>query len=623
MEYRRGWRAFIRSAESRGLRDVDRQVLARIWSYARPYKGQMALIASVVLIQSLLGILPPLLYRHFIDSILPVRDLRPWVLFSALLLALPFLTVLIGLIQHIYVQRLGETLVLALRNTMFDHVHRLSMRFFTHTREGEIVARFTQDVEGARRMITNTIPQVTAAVFTLVSTLVIMGILEWRLALPGLLLFPLLWPFAFWLARILRRTHHRGLEYNAQLTSIVSENLSVQGAMLMKLFGQQKNARDQFHALSDAVRQFRIRWAIMSYWLTSGMGILSGVGVALFYSWGGWLVMQGEMSIGTIVAFVAYLPRLYRPIAAISHVPVELIQGIVSFERAFAYMDIPIEIEDSARARTLSRTAGRLAFEHVSFGYVSTRPEAMAVPEGNPARSWALHNVSFAVEPGQMVALAGLSGAGKSTLISLVMRLYDPVEGRILLDGHDLRDLTLDTLSAHIGMVSQDTYLFHDTLRANLLYARPEATLADLEEVCRMAHIHDFIQALPEGLDTMVGEHGHRLSGGEKQRISIARVLLKKPAILLLDEATSHLDSHSEALIQEALAPLLSSCTSVVIAHRLSTIRRADLILVLDRGRIAERGRHEELLKQGGRYFHLHALQYHTRHTSGPDGDLH
>lgn len=633
MEYRRGWRAFIRNAESGSLRNIDRRVLARIWSYARPYKGQMALILAAVLLQALIGVAPPLFYRHFIDDILPVADLSRLYLFAGLLLALPFATVLVGLVQHTFATRLGETLVYDLRKAMFDHVHKLSLRFFTHTREGEVVARFTQDVEGARRMVTSTIPQSTTAIITLTATLIVMGRLEWRLTVPGILLFPLFWPFAYWLARILRRTHHQGLEYNAGLTSMVGETLNVNGVLLMKLFGQQHAAQARFDTLAELVRQFRIRWSILSYWLTSGMGIMSGVGVALFYGFGGYLVIRGEVTIGTIVALVAYLPRVFQPVASISHVSVDVIQGIASFERVFAYMDVPAEIQEAQDAEKLQAVAGRIEFDRVSFDYArlpasgaeaDARESAArsphrrgAVAEG-PGRP-ALENVSFRIEPGEMVALVGLSGAGKTTVLNLVMRIYDPTAGQIRLEGRDLRRLTLDTLSDHIGVVTQDAYLFFDTLRANVLYAKPTAGERELREVCAAAHLEDFIAELPEGLDTLVGERGHRLSGGEKQRVSIARAILKRPSVLLLDEATSHLDAQSEQAIQEALGPLLAHCTSLVIAHRLSTVRNADKILVLDEGRIAEAGSHAELMATQGLYSHLYALQYQTRRRPAAD----
>ncbi|MDE0670404.1 MAG: ABC transporter ATP-binding protein [Caldilineaceae bacterium] len=643
MHIRRGWRAVVGNTTTRSLRSVDRATVSRVWSFAKPHGAGIALVLLVVTAQSLVGLLPPLFYRHFIDTILPDKDLRLLVTFSAYLLALPVATVLLGLVQQLLIVRIGETLVYDLRNAMFDHVQQLSMRFFTSTRAGEIVARFTQDVEGARRMLTGTLPQLMTAFVTLVSTLVVMMQLEWRLTLPGLLLFPALWPFAWWMARLLRPIHHKTMEHNANLSSMVNETLSVNGASLMKLFGQQVGAGRQFRSLADLVREFRIRLGVLSYWLTSSMGILSGLGTALFYGFGGWLVFEGRMTEGTIVAFVAYLPRLYQPISMISHVPTETIQGVVSFERVFAYMDQPVEIKDRSEAVDLPAASGRLEFRDVTFDYHALPEEIRIWQEANPEQDApvrtmgrgrlglgalqgptpkghrepsagqappALQDLSFTVEPGQMVALVGLSGAGKSTVINLVMRLYDPTRGSILLDGHDLRDLSLQSLSRCIGMVTQHAYLFHDSLRANLLYAQPEASDEQVQDVCERAQLREFIDGLPDGLDTVVGERGYRLSGGEQQRVSIARVLLKQPSLLILDEATSHLDSHSEYLLQHALEPLFVDNTSLVIAHRLSTVRNADTILVLDKGRLVEVGSHDDLVRDQGLYSHLCALQF-------------
>ena len=597
MQVRRGWRAVVGNTTSRSLDSVERATVQRIWTFAKPHLGGIAVVLAVVTAQALVGLLPPLFYRYFIDTILPNKDLRLLVTFSLYLLALPVITVLLGLAQQFLIVRIGETLIYDLRNAMFDHVQLLSMRFFTATRSGEIVARFTQDVEGARRMLTGTVPQLMTAVVTLVSTLIVMMQLEWRLTLPGLLLFPALWPLAWWMARLLRPIHHKAMEHNANLSSMVNETLSVNGASLMKLFGQQTGAALKFRDLADLVREFRVRLGVLSYWLTSSMGILSGLGTALFYGLGGWMVLQGRMTEGTIVAFVAYLPRLYQPISMISHVPTETIQGVVSFERVFAYMDQPVEIKDKPKAVELTEANGHLEFRNVTFDYLNVPEETKIWQRSQPdqedvqrtpregslghgeASIWppndvrseagtlsppALQDLSFTVEAGQMVALVGLSGAGKSTVINLIKRLYDPSQGGIFLDGYDLMDLSLQSLARCIGMVTQHAYLFHDSLRANLLYARPDAQEEELREACDRAQLTEFIATLPGGLDTTVGERGYRLSGGEQQRVSIARVLLQQPSLLILDEATSHLDSLNERLLHKALQPLFESSTSLV-----------------------------------------------------------
>jgi ATP-binding cassette subfamily B protein len=371
---------------------------------------------------------------------------------------------------------------------------------------------------------------------------------------------------------------------------------------------------------------------LVGRWFFMGLGIASAIGTALIYWAGGYMVLEGAITVGTIVAFAAYLVRLYGPISALTNVQVEFATSMVSFERVFEYLDLPIEIQDAPRAVALGDVEGRVRFQDVSFSYLDGNDQADAEPAApgkngdspeeiaGPAasRRWALRHLSFEIQPGQLAALVGPSGAGKTTVTYLLPRLYDPVEGRITVDGRDLRDVTQESLAHQIGMVTQETYLFHDTVRANLLYARPDATQEELEAACRAANIHDFIAGLPEGYDTLVGERGYRLSGGEKQRLAIARVILKDPCILVLDEATSHLDSESEALIQAALEPLFEGRTSLVIAHRLSTILKADKILVLDDGHLVEEGTHDELLARGGLYAHLYETQFGSENELSP-----
>jgi ATP-binding cassette subfamily B protein len=465
-----------------------------------------------------------------------------------------------------------------------------------------------------------------------------MATIEWRLALLSVAVLPLFLLPAKRVARTLRRIRRQAMEHNAEMSNIVSETLSINGALLVKTFGSQARERERFSKTNAAVREIGVRRAQIGQLFFMGMGIAGSIGAALIYWVGGHLVLSGAISVGTIVAFAAYLFRLYGPISALTNVQVEFAQSMVSFERVFEYLDMPLEITERPGARPFRQVAGHVAFEHVWFQYPRVHPmqngqnglhgpgngadlaagSAQSNDDGAPiapvpTRPWALEDVSFEIRPGQLAALVGPSGAGKTTITYLLPRLYDPTRGRITLDGRDLRDGTLESLAAQIGMVTQETYLFHDTIRANLLYARPDATQADLERACRAAHIHDLIVSLPEGYDTVVGERGYRLSGGEKQRLAIARVILKDPRILVLDEATSHLDSQSEALIQAALEPLFQGRTSLVIAHRLSTILAADIILVLDQGRLVEQGTHRELLARGGLYAHLYETQFRQR----------
>jgi ATP-binding cassette subfamily B protein len=462
--------------------------------------------------------------------------------------------------------------------------------------------------------------------------------LEWRLTLLSIIIFPLFFLPARRIGLMLRRIVREAMDRNAAMNAMMHETLNVSGALLTKLFGRQADEIARFTRLSNEVRDIGVRRAVVGRWFFMMLSAVSAVGTALVFWAGGHLVIGEALTLGTLVAFTSYLAQLYGPIGALSNARVDFAQSLVSFERVFEVLDLPVEIEDAPGAITLERVRGHVRFEDVSFSYAAgdrlwarlpsttAEPDHTHVSAGESAsaedahslflrtraaeRQWAVRGLSFEIQPGQLAALVGPSGAGKTTVTYLLPRLYDPTEGRILLDGYDLRQVTLASLTAQIGMVTQETFLFHDTIRANLLYARPDATQAELEEACRAANIHDFIVGLPDGYDTVVGERGYRLSGGEKQRIAIARVLLKDPRILILDEATSSLDSHSEALIQAALQRVMRGRTSLVIAHRLSTILAADLILVLDEGRLVEQGTHSELLARGGLYAMLYNTQF-------------
>jgi len=619
-----GWRSFMQYDESQSQPRVSRQLLGRVLDYARPYWRSLTLMLVAIGITALIGLVPPLLFRDLIDNVLPNRDFARLNWLALGMIGIPVVSGLISVAQRYLSARVGEGIICDLRQAMYDHLQRMSLRFFTRTRSGEIVSRFNNDVVGAQSAVTGTMPDIVTNGITLVSTLVVMIAIEWRLALLSVAVLPLFLLPARRVGGILRRIRRQALQYNADMSSIITETLGINGALLVKIFGRQRQETARFRETSQQMRNIGVRRALVGRWFFLGLGIASAIGTALIYWAGGYQVLSGMITVGTIVAFAAYLTRLYEPISSLANVQVDFAQSMVSFERVFEYLDLPVEIEDQPGAIVLDRVEGHVRFEDVSFSYLAENElpslSAAGLDENGDepekptgvviTRRWSLRNLSFEIRPGQLAALVGPSGAGKTTVTYLLPRLYDPTEGRITLDGHDLRTVSQESLAQQIGMVTQETYLFHDTVRANLIYARPNATQSELEIACRAANIHDFIAGLPNGYDTLVGERGYRFSGGEKQRLAIARVILKDPRLLILDEATSHLDSQSEALIQAALEPLLSGRTSLVIAHRLSTILAADQILVLDEGCLVEQGTHVELLARGGLYAHLYETQF-------------
>jgi ATP-binding cassette subfamily B protein len=600
-----------------GRQRISWPLLKRVAAYARPHALLLVLILATVSTVSLLELLPPLLMRDLIDRALPNHDMARLNLLALGMIAVPLITGLLEVVHRYFTARAGEGIVAELRQQMYQHLQRMSLGFFTHTRPGEIVSRFNNDVPGAQNAVTGALPNVFVNLFTVVSTVTVMMTIEWRLGLVSLSVIPLFLLPARGVGRRMREIRRTGLTLSGQMSNMLTEAFSISGALLVKTFGRQKWELERFRVMVNQVRRNGIRQSLVGRWFRIGLGVAGALGTALMYWVGGRLVLEGAITVGTVVAFAAYLGRLYRPVRNLATIQVEFVSSLLSFERVFEYLDLPVDIANKEGALRLTTTHGLIEFKDVYFKYPTTPTRRsdpviseMAPLPATPTREWALAGASFRIEPGQLVALVGTSGAGKSTITYLVARLYDPTQGAILLDGHHLRDLKQRSLMRHIGIVTQETHLFHDTVEANLRYGNLEATSAQLEAACRAAHVHEVIMRMPQGYQTMVGERGYRLSGGEKQRLSIARVILKNPQVLILDEATSHLDSQNETLIQQALEPLLAGRTSLVVAHRLSTILRADAILVFDAGRLVEQGTHRELLERNGFYARLYETQF-------------
>ncbi len=641
-----GWFKYFHKFETANKPKVTRSLLLRVMAYAQPYRLQIAGMLGTILLTTFLGLLNPLIFREIIDNALANKDLGT---LNILVLGLVLISLLSGgirIIQRKLNVSIGEGVIYDLRVSLYHHLQQMSLRFFTNTKTGELMSRLNNDVVGAQNAISNTIVTIITNVITVVATLAVMLTLEWRLTVLGVLVLPFFIVIARRLGKRLQAIARKQMGYNAQMNAMMNETLNISGALLVKLFGRGEAEVGHFERRAADVRDAGIQRAVLGSQFFVLISLISVIGTAVVYWGGGILVIQDAFTVGTIVAFVTYLTQLYIPLQALTNAPVDFAQSIVSFERVFEIIDLPLEIAEQSDAQYLHEIAGELEFDDVAFRYeldesqllsdverigkmdhvTATRSGDYAKRENgkspsstsHQARELALQNISFHIQPGQLVALVGPSGAGKTTMTYLIPRLYDPSAGRIMIDGHDLRRLTLSTMAEHIGMVTQETYLFHDTIRTNLLYAKPDATQDDIEAAAKAAHIHDFVTGLREGYDTIVGERGYRLSGGEKQRIAIARVILKNPRILVLDEATSHLDSQSEALIQDALGRIMRGRTSIVIAHRLSTILAADQILVMDRGMIVEQGTHAQLLAQNGLYAQLYETQFSQQHQPVP-----
>jgi ATP-binding cassette subfamily B protein len=605
----------LRRDESVTKQKLPPGTVRRIFRFAAPYRVALGVFLVLIIIDALLSAVNPLLYREIIDKGVLGHDSHLVVVVAFVVGALAIGDAIVTIGQRYISARIGEGLIYDMRVKVFDHIDSMPIAFFTRTQTGALVSRLNNDVLGAQSAFTNTFSSVVGNILTVGVTLVAMFILSWQITLLALVMLPVFLLPARWIGRRLAKITRDGYNLNAVMSSTMTERFNVSGALLVKLYGRRGTEEASFAKRAAEVRDIGILQSMYGGVFFVSLLLTASLATALVYGVGGVFAAHGELQVGTVVALTAYLARLYGPLTALSNVQVDVMTALVSFDRVFEVLDLKPLVADRPGAIPLERGPARVSFEHVDFSYPTADEvslaslESVAVLENAP-RAQVLHDVSFDAAPGSLVALVGPSGAGKTTISHLVPRLYDVGSGVVRINGTDVRDATIDSVHDVVGVVTQDAHLFHETIRSNLAYARPSATDPELWEALEMAQIAPLVASLPDGLDTLVGDRGYRLSGGEKQRIAIARLLLKAPDVVVLDEATAHLDSESEAAVQEALTTALVGRTSIVIAHRLSTVRNADQILVIDAGRIAQRGTHEELLATGGLYAELYHTQF-------------
>jgi ATP-binding cassette subfamily B protein len=595
---------------------ISRKTVRRILGYARPYKALITLFLVTLVFAALLSVAQPLLFRRIIDQGIAPGDasLVTWTAIFIALLAIA--DAALGVISRYFSTRIGEGLIFDLRNEVYGHVQSQSIAFFTRAQTGALISRLNNDVIGAQRAFTSTLGGVLGNLISLVIVLITMLVLSWQITLASLVLVPLFLLPARYMGRRLQAMTREQMTVNAAMSNQMTERFNVAGALLVKLFGRPEEESQVFSDRAKVVRDTGIRIAMANRWFFTALTLVAALATALTYGLGGNLVITGAISLGTLLALVGLLAQLYGPLTAISNVRVDVMTALVSFDRVFEVLDLQPLVVESKQGHELPDGPLSVSFNHVDFTYPKASDvslaslESIARPDSAGRVEPVLRNVSFDVDPGTLTALVGPSGAGKTTITALLARLYDPTNGSIRIGDADVKDISFHSLREALGVVTQDSHLFHDTIGANLLYAKPDATAKQVEQACVDAQIWSMITALPDGLDTVVGDRGYRLSGGEKQRIALARLLLKSPQVVILDEATAHLDSESERAVHQALDSALSGRTSVVIAHRLSTIREADQILVVVDGEIVQRGTHTELLAQGGMYSDLYETQF-------------
>ncbi len=611
-----GWQA-MRSFTRDG--SVTRKKLApgtlrRIVRFATPYKRALSVFLVLIVIDAVVGVANPLIFREIINK--GILGHRPGLVTAlALVVAgLALFAAVLSLAERYFSARVGEGLIYDMRSQVFEHVQRMPLAFFTRTQTGALVTRLNNDVLGAQQAFTGTLSSVVSNVISVTLVLIVMFALSWQITLVSLLILPVFVLPARWMGRRLQTITRESYSLNAKMNTTMTERFNVSGALLVKLFGRPEEEARTFRDRAGRVRDIGITSAMYSRILFVALMLTASLATAVVYGWGGRMAAQGVLDVGTIVALTAYLGRLYGPLTALSNVQVDVMTALVSFERVFEVLDLPPMIDDKEDAEDLPAGARTIEFDDVHLTYPTAEEVSLASLEDvakldSRAGQEVLHGVSFRAEPGQLIALVGPSGAGKTTISHLVSRMYDVTSGAVRIGGQDVRDVTLASLRRAIGVVTQDAHMFHETIRSNLVYARPDASEEELTQSLRGAQIAELVESLPDGMDTTVGDRGYRLSGGEKQRLALARLLLKQPAIVILDEATAHLDSESEYAVQKALKKALEGRTSLVIAHRLSTIRDADTILVIDDGRVVESGRHDDLLARNGTYAELYRTQ--------------
>ena len=605
----------FRHDEAMRNRHMNRATMRRVLTFMRRYRALLIGYFIAVVLDSVIVAIPPLLLRSLIDKAIPEHNRSLVALLAGAALAIALADAGLSLFQRWYSARVGEGIIYDLRVALFDHVQAMPLAFFTRSQTGALQSRLNNDVIGAQQAVTTTLGNVVQNTVQLVVTLTIMLRLSWSLTLLTLLVLPLFIYPARRLGPVLQRLTRDSMQLDAEMNNLTVERFNVSGALVAKLFGRRDREQSEFSRRAGGVREIGVKTAMYSAVLMVALGLVAAIGTAIVYWVGGNLAVSGTITAGTIAAFALYVAQIYQPLVQLTNSRVNILTALVSFERVFEVLDFPPSIQDRPGAFDLVDPIGTIDFEHVWFRHPRGRDVSLAsleapdTPAADEPSDWILRDISLSVRPGETVALVGHSGAGKTTIGMLVPRLYDVVEGVIKVDGNDVRDLTLESLQAAVGLVPQDPHLFHDSIRANLRYAKPDATEAEMESVLRAARIWDLVESLPDRLATVVGERGYRMSGGEKQRLAIARLLLKDPSIVILDEATSHLDSESELAIQEAFDEILRNRTAIVIAHRLSTIVDADRIIVVDDGKIAETGTHAELLGRGGIYSDLYRTQ--------------